>query len=165
MKSIPKPPQRLGLSLGLPTAQNRAALKLGGVGKLGLGVSKQDEEPDPFAGIIYQDKFADDAKAELGALKSAFQQRQEREATRQREATDSEFWVALCFQTREQKELFLARTGWLQEGDKYIDGQFVAKKLGIELPKYNITFADKIDKKLAQISNLADGRRRGGKSD
>lgn len=49
------------------------------------------------------------------------------------ENTDSEYWVALCFQTRAQKEEFLTKMGWLELGDKYLDGVEVAAKQGIKL--------------------------------
>jgi hypothetical protein len=49
------------------------------------------------------------------------------------EITDSEYWVALCFQTREQKEEFLQKLGLLELGDKYLDGLEVAKKLKVKI--------------------------------
>ena len=49
------------------------------------------------------------------------------------EDNDGEYWVALCFQTRAQKEEFLQKVGWMHLGDKYIDGMELAELLGISL--------------------------------
>ena len=44
---------------------------------------------------------------------------------------DPEYWVCVCFQSREQKEEFLAKAGWLDLGEKYLDGLEVARRLGV----------------------------------
>jgi hypothetical protein len=49
------------------------------------------------------------------------------------DATDSEYWFCICFQTREQKEEFLNLVGWTEIGDKYLDGMKVAKAMGLKL--------------------------------
>lgn len=49
------------------------------------------------------------------------------------DATDSEYWVAICFQTREQKEEFLRKARLIDLGDKYLDGIAVARVMGIKL--------------------------------
>lgn len=41
--------------------------------------------------------------------------------------------MAICFQSREQKEEFLRLAGWLQLGDKYLDGLEVAEKMGMQI--------------------------------
>lgn len=81
-----------------------------------------------------------DCAAELDAVQDAFRARAKDEGERFRLATDSEYWAAICFQTREQKEAFLAALGVLVHGDKYLDGQVVADKLGIALPKANVPY-------------------------
>jgi len=47
--------------------------------------------------------------------------------------TDSEFWVCMCFETREQKVEFLRRLKLIDLGDKHIDGLEVAERLGVPL--------------------------------
>lgn len=73
------------------------------------------------------------ALAEIEELQAGFKARAQREDQRFEDATDSEFWVALCFQTRAQKDEFLRKAGWLEIGEKYLDGMLVALKLGISL--------------------------------
>ena len=68
--------------------------------------------------------------------------------------TDSEYWVALCFETRAQKEAFLKALAVFQQGDKYLDGLEVAKRMGIALPSANFPYRPeaKPDKKLNALS-------------
>ena len=70
------------------------------------------------------------------------------------DATDTEYWVALCFQTREQKEQFLHLMGWFELGDKFIDGMQAAERAGVvlaaripPLPRANVDrqLADLVD--------------------
>lgn len=74
-----------------------------------------------------------EAKEELSEVLQGLKTRQLAESRRRLEATDSEFWCALCFETRAQKEEFLRKLGVLAHGDKYLDGRLVAEKLGIVL--------------------------------
>lgn len=59
-------------------------------------------------------------------------------------ANDDEFWLAICFQSEEQKFQFLELSGWIALGDKYIDGLKVAQRLNlavepIAMPKPKMT--------------------------
>jgi hypothetical protein len=73
------------------------------------------------------------AAVEANAILDAFAARGSREEQRFLDATDSEYWVALCFQTREQKEEFLHKIGWANLGDKYLDGMLCAEASQIRL--------------------------------
>lgn len=73
-------------------------------------------------------------KAELSDLLKRLKAGAAAETKRFVDATDSEYWVCVCFQTREQKEDFLDRMGWTPMGDKYLDGLDVAALHGIKLP-------------------------------
>jgi hypothetical protein len=94
-----------------------------------------------------------DCAAELDAIQEGFRKRAKDEGNRFRLATDSEYWAAICFQTREQKEAFLAALGILVHGDKYLDGQIVADKLGITLPEADVPYntSAKRDKSWAEF--------------
>lgn len=89
-----------------------------------------------------------DSAADLGELEKGFRKRMKDEQNRFRDATDSEYWCCVCFQSRAQKEAFLSKIGVLIYGDKYLDGQVVAEKLGIEIPTADIKYnkSDKVDK-------------------
>lgn len=81
------------------------------------------------------------AVAELAEQLSPEQQAREDNHAGERErqkswadACDTEYWVCLCFASREEKEVFLDSTGLANIGDKYLDGADVAKLWEIPLP-------------------------------
>lgn len=94
-----------------------------------------------------------DSRADLDAVQKGFRDRIKNENNRFELSTDSEYWFAACFQTREQKEAFLKALDLLVHGDKYIDGRLLAEKLGIELPAADVPYRAecKIDKDYAQF--------------
>lgn len=47
---------------------------------------------------------------------------------------DTEFWCAIVFNTREQKEAVLKLLGLFEHGDKYIFAEDFCKALGVNLP-------------------------------
>lgn len=74
------------------------------------------------------------SKEEVSALKAAFIARSNKEDARYTQAVDSEYWFAVCFQSRSQKNAFLKAMGITLWGDKYLDGARIADKFGITLP-------------------------------
>ncbi len=115
-----------------------------------FGTPGEEADDDEFPG----DTEEEGAARALGELESAFMQRAKREGDRFELATDSEYWVAVCFQSRGQKEQFLAglariakRAGVEVDGDKYIDGWDVAKALGIALDRVEVPYntSSKVD--------------------
>lgn len=99
------------------------------------GFMNQPAATDPLAGVEYTDNVEADSAAELDALARGFRERRKLEDQRFKQATDSEFWAALCFRSREHKEAFIKAAGAARLGDKYIDGHAFAKLLGIDLPE------------------------------
>ncbi|HET6329220.1 MAG TPA: hypothetical protein VFF76_00395 [Holophagaceae bacterium] len=73
---------------------------------------------------------------EVSAKLTGFHERQEKEKLRAQLATDSEFWIAVSFKSREQKEAFLKaiQMDARLHGDKYLLGEDVAHALKIPLP-------------------------------
>lgn len=94
---------------------------------------KYSTEPDPLAAVEYSGDLQQDAASEFTALEEGYRNRAKAEADRFKRATDSEFWFAVCFTTREEKEAFLRAAGLADLGDKYLDGNDVAHHLGIPL--------------------------------
>lgn len=88
-----------------------------------------------------------DSVADLDSVSAGFRKRAKDEGKRFALATDAEYWTCICFQTREQKEHFLAALDLLKFGDRYLDGQEVAKQLGIELPEADVPYktSSKVD--------------------
>ena len=113
---------------------------------------KLKENPPPtyvnLDEVEFSGDYEADAKIELDEVAKGFRDRLKDENTRFALATDSEYWACLCFQTREQKEVFLKALALIDLGDKYLDGQEVAKVLGVTLPEGNVPYntGDKSDK-------------------
>lgn len=109
---------------------------------------------DPIGEIDYENLSNEQAAGqEISATLAAFKQRAKTEQERFLLATDSEFWIGVCFQTRSQKEAFLQGVNLLQHGDKYIDGELLAKRMGIALPAADVPYnvSARPDKKLAAM--------------
>lgn len=90
---------------------------------------------DPLAGVEYTGNVEEDAKAEFSALDSAYRDRARKEADRFTATTDSEYWFAVCFKSRADKEAFLAAAGVKTKlmGDKYLSGYDLAAVLGVDM--------------------------------
>lgn len=89
---------------------------------------------DPLAGVEYSDDLAVDSAREMSALQDGFAKRAKAERARFNRVTDSEYWFAVCFESREEKDRFLKAVGVHKKmmGDKYLDGRKLAKILGID---------------------------------
>lgn len=74
-------------------------------------------------------KLAESCAEEVGEVEAAFRNRLAKEDKRKVAATDSEFWFAVYFQTREEKERFLRDFGLGKLGDKYLSGSRVSRVL------------------------------------
>lgn len=94
-------------------------------------------------------------ESRIAALPSAFQKRASKEQDRRADATDSRYWVALCFQTAAEKEQFLIGSGLadLALDSDYLDGAEVAERLDVELTSPVPKWKDaRINKKLAGLT-------------
>lgn len=81
-----------------------------------------------------------DSLADLDAVQLGFRKRAADEGKRFALATDSEYWGVLCFQTREQRNAFFSALGIDDLASRYINGEEIAKKLGIELPEAAVPY-------------------------
>ena len=126
-----------------------------------LGAAKlaRYEKPsdyDPLALVKYTGNAEADNAAEVTALQQAFRDRQKAEEFRRKKATDSEYWICVCFQSREQVEEFLDKSGWGRDDAKYVDGQKVAESIGISLtPEDSREYSKlpRIDKVFAELAD------------
>lgn len=120
----------------------------------------EDAQGEGFGveGVAYTDDIEADAKAEIGVMSEALKSFKGYIAEtnqRKEDATDSEFWCALVFETREQKEEALRVLGVGRlDGDKYIDGAKFAERIsGKKLNSRKAIFIKpRRDDRLASIS-------------
>ena len=81
-----------------------------------------------------RDNAEEESRAELNEFQKLAKSDLAREQKAMRDMFDSEYWVALCFDSRAQKEAFLHHFKLFSSGDKYLDGVQVAEALGVSLP-------------------------------
>jgi hypothetical protein len=95
-----------------------------------------------------------DSINDLNAIHAGFRARSKDESKRFQLATDSEYWVCVCFQTKDQKNEFLKKSGLISIGDKYLDGKMVANRLGIDIADADMVYntSSKQDKKLIKLT-------------
>lgn len=108
--------------------------------------------PDPGANEPQDEEIPGE---KLPRLRTAFEQRTQREHDRFHDAVDSEFWVAFCFQTRAQKEEFLLKLGILEslDADKYVDGLEAARVLGVKIESPSPVWREaKASKRLSDLT-------------
>lgn len=109
----------------------------------GGGFSMVPKVDDPLADVEYSGDLNADCGAEFEALQDSFEELKNRdgmadrvkaERKRFQKATDSEFWFAVCFEDRDEKERALKalKVNKQMMGDKYIDGRQFMQVQGIE---------------------------------
>lgn len=96
-----------------------------GFGSFGFG-GRGIKAPDPLADVQYINNIESDALSELAALHSALVAVKPAKTT---DPVDSGFYFTVVFEDRDDKEAFLSDFGLSQVGDKYLNGDIVAKKL------------------------------------
>jgi len=90
-----------------------------------------DGDENLFAGIEMTGDLQEDADSTMSEALRQIIERKKATQERFRVATDPEFFICVCFQSREQKNEFLRLAGWDDLGDKYINGLDVARRLGV----------------------------------
>lgn len=74
-------------------------------------------------------KLEESCAEEVTEAEAAFRNRLVKEDKRRKAATDTEFWCAIYFQSREEKNRFLRKYGLDKIGDKYLPGNTVDRIL------------------------------------
>jgi hypothetical protein len=99
------------------------------------------DDTSPLDDAEYTDNPERDSEIEITLTLEALQNKERKRALRHklRLTTDSEYWCALCFETREQADAFAAAVGG-KAGDKYVDGVALARRLGVDLPVSDMTY-------------------------
>jgi hypothetical protein len=93
-----------------------------------------DGDENLFADVELTGDLQEDADATMSEVLRAIIERKKATQERFRVATDPEFFLVVCFQSREQKEDFLSQAKWDDLGHKYINGLDVARKMGLDVP-------------------------------
>lgn len=152
-KQAAAPIEEVGFAFGDEITLGGDDISLGG-DEISLGGDDAETEAPPTVA-----EAEAEAEAELSEVLAGFKERAKREESRVENATDSEYWFCLCFQTRDQKDEFLRKMGWWEIGDKYLDGMEVAHALGIRLEADVPPMPQlRIDRRLAALADDIDGQ-------
>lgn len=86
--------------------------------------------------VKYKEKrnVFEDTEAEILVLKEAFKDPLQKEREQKEKLTDGNFWFAVYFKAKEQKEEFLLKSGLNKiTSGIYIDGEQLAKHIGVDM--------------------------------
>jgi hypothetical protein len=97
-----------------------------------------DGDDNLFAGVEMTGDLQEDADATMSEALRQIIERKKATQERFRIATDPEFFLCVCFQSREQKEDFLQKAGWEGLGYKYINGLEVARRMNVDVQAVEI---------------------------
>lgn len=94
--------------------------------------------PDPLAELEYSGDIERDGEAEANAILEAIKREKALRRDAYRLLVDSEYFLVICFQSREQKEEYLRLKGWDDLGDKYLNGLAIADREGLAIEPINL---------------------------
>lgn len=107
-----------------------------------IKAEKQSKAPVPTKSVPenlrvkYKEKrnVFEDTQAEIAVLKEAFKDPLQKEREQKEKLTDGNFWFAVYFKSKEQKEEFLKKSGASKiTSGIYIDGVQLADIIGVQL--------------------------------
>jgi hypothetical protein len=106
----------------------------------------------PEDGVPYTGRFEADSKAELGQVLRDMQGQAKRAQAQFKLNTDTDYYLCLCFVSREQKREFLTRLVLGDLGERFLSGVEVAKRLGVALTPVDYRpHEGKADKGLSEL--------------
>lgn len=93
---------------------------------------------NPLAKLQAQESLTDTAEQEISAALAAIKAEKKQRRDQYRVLTDPNFYLVVCFQSTDQKDEFLIKSGWAEEGTKYLDGLELAAQLEIDVQPINL---------------------------
>lgn len=93
---------------------------------------------NPLAHLQGADSITETAEQEVSAVLAAIKAEKKQRRDQYRVLTDPNFYIVICFQSTEQKDEFLAKSGWADPGTKYLDGLELAARLGTDVRPINL---------------------------
>jgi hypothetical protein len=98
--------------------------------------------PDPLADLPIADDPDESVGNEVSAALQAIRDEKAQRRDAYRTIVDTEYWFCVCFQNRAQKDEFLRLAGWIDHGDKYLDGLEIARRMGIKIEPIKLTIKE-----------------------
>lgn len=99
-----------------------------------------EDEGDPLEDVEYQENDLEtNADSEMSEMLRQIKERRKAQNDRFRAARDPDYYVVLCFQSHDQKEEFLQKSGWAAEARTcYLNGLEICRRLGIDVQPIEI---------------------------
>lgn len=107
-----------------------------------FGAPPAERIPNPLDRLDLSDDPEEAAEQEVSAALQHILDEKKKRRDAYRDMLDHEFWFAICFQNRRQKDEFLKAVGWDKIGDKYLDGLKVAAALEVPIEPVNLPVKD-----------------------
>jgi hypothetical protein len=108
---------------------------LGAIGESKPKLTKSQARKKRDALYKTKEPFEDDVAEDIKDFEKSIRARVQDENSRLIDAGDSEYYICVCFQNRDQKEKFLRHMQWDKYGDKYLDGTQIALDHGLDMTK------------------------------
>ena len=122
-----------------------------------------EPEDDPFSAVDYENSTLEEAaEQEIDGLSQEMAEAIRKEKQAFRESIDTEYFFVVCFQNRSQKEMFLEKMGVLHQGDKYLNGLYLAEVLGYDIPPIEMKPKRNRIKRPAKLKDHPTIRKEGG---
>lgn len=121
---------------------------------------------NPLKKVVLTSSLEDDCKTEADVIREALlaedeiqKKRELRELDKRiveerQQQEDTEYFACIVFESRSQKDAFLAAMGWTAFGNKYINGLHLARKQNITLP--TVKLKDEKGGKTKMYSDIID---------
>ena len=93
---------------------------------------------NPLAKLQDTGDMTENAEQEISATLAAIKAEKKQRRDQYRVLTDPNFYLVVCFQSTDQKDEFLEKSGWAAEGTKYLDGLELAGQLGVDVQPINL---------------------------
>ena len=93
---------------------------------------------NPLAGLKPQDGMTETAEQEIFVALAAIKAEKQQRRDQYRVLTSPNFYAVVCFQSEEQRDEFLVKSGWAVPGTKYLDGLELAARLGVDVQPINL---------------------------
>lgn len=98
-----------------------------------------EDEGDPLEDVEYNDADLErSADAEMSEILRQIKERRQADRDRFRVARDPDYFLVLCFQSHEQRDEFLTKSGWGKADNRYLNGLEIARRLGINVEPIEI---------------------------
>jgi hypothetical protein len=94
----------------------------------------EEEDGDPLAGVDYDENDLEaSADREMTELVRQIKADKQAKHERFRIGRDPDYYVLVCFQSRDQRNEFLQKSGWAPENTQFVNGLDVCRRLGVDV--------------------------------